>query len=244
MARLTGSIERSSSRGHALCLLLVLAAVSLGPGCNPLGGISTQIDTATADATRVLDDGITTISQNSDSWQNTLQGMQSKLTVDTQQTLRNEINDLMKGSIAVANSGVQCDFDFIAHRVLQELKSLRADLLKQPTPDTSEPAACVPVPAAIDFAHWQRNGVPTAQVFGYDLDNSALALWLVDSNGQKSDMTSHLLKSSAYQRTVDLRRHRRRAHARDSEADPRMEGRLRQADLGNRSHPPRHAAVR
>jgi hypothetical protein len=185
-----------------LPLYLLLALAPNLPACKGcLFGDS--IDNATAQATAVLQDGIDKITANLSSWQTVLQDMQSKLTKDTQSTLRNEVTNLLQGSIAVANSSLQCDVDFIGHRVIQSLRRLLDKAAGKTPTDLLEPAVCSDVPTAVDYAAWQQSRVPKVDIYGYDFDAGDLSLWLLTGSA-RTDVSSRLTKSSSYSLTVNL----------------------------------------
>ncbi|HWU91544.1 MAG TPA: hypothetical protein VN253_29955 [Kofleriaceae bacterium] len=180
--------------------VLVLAGGSMGSSC-----ISNIAKDATAQAVDVLDRGITTISNNSQVWNNTLTTMISQLTDKAQSTVRTELTNLLNGSITLASTEVRCDIDFLGKRVVQALRRIKATLLRQPPPDVLEPHVCSAVPAAIDFQLWQTHPdrVQSVSLYGFDLDEQSLALWLIDKAGNR-DMTASMVKTSSCQLIINL----------------------------------------
>jgi hypothetical protein len=183
---------------------LVLALAPALPGCKGcLSGVTDPISNVGTQATAVLQDGIDKITTNLSSWQTVLQEMQAKLTADTQSTLRNEVTNLLQGSIAVANSSLQCDVDFIGHRVIQALRRLLDKATGKTPTDVLQPAVCSDVPTAVDYTAWQQSRVLKADIYGYDFDAGALSLSLLTGSA-RSDVSSRLTKSSSYSLTVNL----------------------------------------
>jgi hypothetical protein len=183
------------------CGLLVVSLS--GSDCLGIGEVTETLDETTTKTVGVLQDGIDKITTNLSSWQTVLQDMQRQLTADAQSSIRNEITNLLQGSIAVANSSVQCTVDFVGKRAVQTLQRLLAKLKGQPPPDVLVPTSCSAVPAGIEYTAWQNNRVPKVDIFGYDFDASDLTLALV-SGTTRSDITPRLQKISNYQFSVPL----------------------------------------
>jgi hypothetical protein len=183
-------------------LLAALLAGAAAGGCSDCGLNKTVTD-ATTVATDVLQDGIDKITGSLSSWQTVLQDIESKLVGDAQSTIRNEVSTLLQGSIAVANASVQCDVDFVGHRVVQALKRFQASLMHKPAPDVLEPSACTGVPSGVDYTAWQQGRVLKVDVYGYDFDAAGLTLVLV-TGVSRTDVSSRLTKTSSYNLTVNL----------------------------------------
>jgi hypothetical protein len=182
-------------------LVALLAGVTVG-GCSDCGLNKTVTD-ATTVATDVLQDGIDKITGNLSSWQTVLQEMTNKLVGDAQSTVRNEVSTLLQGSIAVANASIQCDVDFVGHRVVQSLRRFQATLMHKPPPDVLEPSACTGVPSGVDYTAWQQGRVLKVDVYGYDFDATGLSLVLVTGT-TRTDVSSRLTKTSSYNLTINL----------------------------------------
>lgn len=197
---------RTGTALRALTFVTVigLAGGSMGSSCfNNLA--ANTVKDATAKAADILSNGISTISSNSQLWNDTLTSMVGQLTDQAQSTVRNELTNLLNGSIALASTEVRCDIDFIGKRVVQALLRIKAELLLQPPPDVLDPHVCSAVPAAIDFHLWQTSpqSIQSVSFYGFDLDEPSLKLSLIDTAGNR-DVTASMVRTSTYQLTINL----------------------------------------
>lgn len=189
---------------HFGLMVVVAFVLSATTGCSKcFGGLNDTAKNATTLATDVLQDGIDKIGTNLSSWQTVLQDMVTKLTGDAQSSLRNEVTTLLQGSIAVANSSLQCDVDFIGHRVIQTLQRMLAKVRGKPAPDTLAPSVCSDVPSGIEYTAWQQSRIPKVDIYGYDFDAGELTVSLLTGTS-RADVTSRLSKVSNYNLAINL----------------------------------------
>lgn len=182
--------------------VVVCGMANMGTSCNVVGDLPQHIDSDVDQALAVVNQGITDLGNNMADWKNILQGMESKLASDAQTSIRNEIANLVSGSIGVANAGIFCSADFIGERLIQALERIKAKLLNQKVSESLSPATCEASPSGIEYEHWQHNGIPKVDLFGYDLE-APLKLQLLDGNHTK-DVTFALSRTSHYQVTINL----------------------------------------
>lgn len=154
----------------ALCFTLVASFAVLASACSciPTDPIK--------QATDVIDNGISDITQNSEDWQSILQRVADDLPEGISEAVRVDAQNLATRAIATTGTEFRCNVDFLGNRAVQALQRLKATILNQ-NPPPLPPAFCQVSPDSIDLKvspeHWS-----TASLYGYDLDHA-------DSNGAK-----------------------------------------------------------
>lgn len=169
-------------------------------GCNTgqLFNFGTDTRTETVNA---LNDAITALQSQSANWQQVLQDTMSKLTKDTQSTLRSEISDLISRTTAQAGVEFRCDTDFQRGKIREDLIRLKAKYLGQPEP-VVDPALCQVVPLAVD-----RELIPDRlkqlEFYGYNLNKaSQLGVFVERTAGDRINVTNSLDVPTTYAMTL------------------------------------------
>lgn len=163
--------------------------------------LTNVIDDSMQSTESILSDAIDMIDRNSNAWQESIRKAQSKLTSDTQSTIRNELNDVLQRGIAATGAEFRCNTDFIADRVRASLQRILARITGQNVPPVI-PGICNVVPLAID-----RSLIPErlkrVEFYGYDFDVSNIRTKLL--NGQSlSDVSRHLSRPTHYHMVLNL----------------------------------------
>jgi len=171
-------------------------------GCNLKSTIRDTAQDITNNTVAMLDDAIDKITNESESWQATLQELAENLTDEAQSTIRNEVQNLANRTIAAAGSELRCNVDFLGTRVVQALQRIKAEVLKKPIPERN-PAICQVFPSAIDM-NLMPNRRNKIDISGYDFDNQPLKLYLVTNTNQKLDVTHSLNRLSHYHVVLNL----------------------------------------
>lgn len=186
-------------------LPIIYTALSFS-GCG-LGGVKNSIDNAVG----VIDEGITTIDQNSTKWQGTLQEISDKLPKDIQSTIRNEMDQLVARSIARGGVEFRCNADFLAQRAILGLKRIKAMLLKQ-QPEPIKPSFCQVSPEAL-VLNAPKDSRQTILIAGYDMDQAdksgqpLRAVLFSDKNGAKVNLDEGRIgRTTHYSITLNVAR--------------------------------------
>lgn len=185
------------SRTKVFSLGLSLSVLIFGCG----RALDTVVDTRNQ-TLAALDDAMSSISQESQSWQSTLQTLTNKLADETQSTVKNEVQNLATRTIAATGVEFRCNVDFTANRVLQGLRRVKARFLGQ-TPDPILPHVCQVVPSAIDM-NLPTNRREKVDIFGYDFDEGRTQVFLQTRSGSRRDVTASLNRISHYQCVINL----------------------------------------
>ena len=160
-----------------------------------------QTNEQIADTTRVLDDAIDQLDENSRGWQSILENTVSQLTEDFQSSVRNEVSDLLARSISTASGEFRCDMDFIGNRIRYSLISIKAKLTGKEMPPLP-PELCNIIPLAVD-----RELVPErlnkVEIYGYDLDAKGLAFYH-QTGSAMTNVTSYVSKPTHYHLVINL----------------------------------------
>lgn len=181
-------------------VLFAIFLFSLLTGCNGGQFLNFGTDTRT-ETVNTLNDAITALQSQSANWQQVLKDTMSKLTQDTQSTLRNEISDLLSRTTAQAGVEFRCDTDFQRGKVREDLIRLKARYLGQPEP-VVDPAFCQVVPLAVD-----RELIPDRlkqlEFYGYNFNQaSQLGVFVERTAGERINVTSSLDIPTMYAMTL------------------------------------------
>lgn len=183
-------------------LLISVLAASASLFLASCAGVINPITSEVQSAEALVRDAIGKLETQSVSWQSTLNDLTSKLTDDTQSTLRNEVQNLLNGGIAAAGSEFRCDTDFVGNRIKEGLERILAGLEGR-QPQARTPILCQVVPGNIDMAlaSERRNLVV---ISGYNFGNqSGLKLFTVTA-GRKTDVTYALNRLTDYEIRLNL----------------------------------------
>lgn len=177
-----------------ISLLLLLLLIS---GC----GLAKTIEETTDKTVAVLDEAIVDLADESADWQIILQDTISELTDETQQTIRNDITNLLRRAPATIGTEFRCDVDFVRKRVRQDLIRIRASLLGIGM-EPKEPTFCSVIPLAVDAA-LVPNDLNLLEFYGYDFDTTPVQVVMRNGN-QDVDVSRFLDKPTHYHMTLNL----------------------------------------
>jgi len=172
--------------------LILLTTLALA-ACDEEKLTSTGVDT--------LNEAISRIEKNSNSWQETLKETRDKLISEGQSTLANEVSDTL--SRATSNVGIEakCTTDFLRQRAKEDLIRLRATLTGEAL--QLNPAFCQPTPNIVDLNLEPRRR-EKIEFAGYNLVSGSVKAFLETSAAQKIDVSNSLDHPSDYLMTMIL----------------------------------------
>ncbi|WP_310554842.1 hypothetical protein [Flavobacterium sp.] len=181
--------------------IIYIILITLFSGCNLFKTIG-EIPNTVNKTENLIDDAIAEISNQSSSWQTTLQDLEGKLVGDAQSTVRTEIQNLASRTIAAAGAEFRCNSDFLGARVIQGLQRIKARLLNQPIPEL-RPVFCSVIPQEItmSLAPDRRNKI---NISGYDFDNQPNLKLFLHSNGRKTDLSQFINRITHYEIVLNL----------------------------------------
>ena len=185
---------------HRLLSMLIGISLSLLVSCD-FSGVSNKIEEATQSTESILLDALDALERNSSSWQDVLQDTITKLTSDTQSTIRNELNAILQRGIAATGSEFRCNADFIGQRVRQSIERIVARLTGK-TPAAIVPGICQVVPLAIDRA-LVPGRLNVVEFYGYDFDQATVTATLLNKTGS-INVSTKLDKPTHYHMTLNL----------------------------------------
>ncbi|WP_331117920.1 hypothetical protein [Archangium sp.] len=180
----------------------LLALVIFVVGCSALSDLDATADMGIERTTRILDEGIVGLQNNSADWQKVLKETEAKLVSDTQSTLRNEVSDLLYRGIAATSAEIRCDTDFVVNRVRLGLLRIKADYLGEPVPSL-EPQLCSVIPLAVDRTLIAQGRLNRLELYGYDLDAGSLQVLLQDGD-ELRDVSDMVNLPTHYHMTLTL----------------------------------------
>lgn len=153
---------------------------------------------------------IATLDSNSSQWQSTLKYLEDDLIKRGQQTISNQVKDVLDGSIANVGDEARCSLDFIGVRVKQQLIALRAQLPKWTgSRDVSPPAPhlCTVVPNNVPLDRVNDRSLSIITFHGYDLTTSSgVKLAVLDPRGEHAIASALVASPSPYQMTLNVAR--------------------------------------
>ena len=168
----------SKNVGLPQVLVMALALALLGGEC--------PIESAVDKISRILNDAVGTLENESIAWQGTLQdslnqieGIADDAIADVQSTLQNELSNVIQRGVAAVGVEARCGLDFVHRRKQQEIRRIiewfqeRVAGGTASPPDPLPPHACQVVPDVIE-----RSQVPgrvnAVRLFGYDWDRGTI----------------------------------------------------------------------
>src|SRR5882757_3049371 len=181
-----------------------LSSLTMLSGCgmrNAVGGLENAA--ATRQQTEALSNAIDDLQSSSADWRQVLEDTESKLTQDSQATVRDEIANVLSRTIAQAGVEFRCDADFINKRVAEDLIAIKAASLGQSIP-APRPSFCRVVPDVVD-----RSAVPQdvkqLSFYGYNFDHvDQLHVRLVNMDGSTNDVTNSVNHPTPYAMTLSF----------------------------------------
>jgi hypothetical protein len=163
----------TSNRGSGLrlrlvaCVLLIGAAIVAG-GCGPV----TQ-------AVKAIDDAIANINANSDAWRSQLDSLAEQLK-GTEKQAAFDVQRIALNATNNVGDQAKCTVAFTGTYVVEQLKRLKAKLLKQPFPPVN-PAVCTTNPRdAVSLDQVKDGMLTTVEFDGYNMDTGGFGLAVHD----------------------------------------------------------------
>jgi hypothetical protein len=187
---------------HALVVFLaIFPLLGCGLGDSLKNLINQVLPNATTKAAMSIDEAINALQNQSANWQQVLQDLESKLAKEGQNTIRDEVANVLSRSIAQSGVEIRCEGDFVRDRIRQALIVMKAKLLGQTIP-APPPAFCQVVPIAVDRAAVPDH-VKQLEIYGYDFDlTQNLTVAVVNLNGARQDVTGRLDRPTHYAMTL------------------------------------------
>ena len=187
----------------AIVMALMISACKLG---DTVDKVIDQTNFVTDKTISSLEKAITTINDNSQSWQIALEDLEKDLVEDAEKLIRGEVSNLLQESIGAANSSINCLIDIIPAKVKNSLEVMLANL-KEEAPPVPSPTICNTNLKDIDL-DLDENVWSTLAFYGRDFEDcSVFSLHLIDANetGNETRLEGNFFaKQSRYQMTANL----------------------------------------
>jgi hypothetical protein len=177
-------------RRAALSVLALLLIAVAAPACEVPIGITDQ-------TAHILQHAIDDLGSLSASWQNTLVTVESQLTQDVQQTIKNDITIAIQRAEGETTVNIMCIADFVRTRIRMMLIDLKSLVLKSgpgldvPANLLYHPTLCSYSPDSVDPQAVQLNKYNTVLFYGYDFLDAGFRVFLDDNNGNATDVTGN-----------------------------------------------------
>ncbi len=142
------------------------------PSCKVTDDLDATVSKNVDKAIEAIDDAIDQIEKMSKSWQDVLMDLEDELAEDVQSTIKNEVKDLLDGTIANLGAEIRCDADFIKLSVVNGLKQIKADILNEPF--SLNPHVCHCLPEFIDMEKVQKGDLKIVSLKGFDFEAGIL----------------------------------------------------------------------
>lgn len=209
------SQEARSPRWRGLIVLPLFGCLVLALGGCSFSSLLRDTNVEIRDAINSFDQAIATLAQQSADWQVVVQDLQESITEDVQSTIRVELTNLSRTVVLGAGAEFRCDADFMAVKLVNELRDIRNDLAQTlndaganpPIPllpvDPPRPVVCSAVPRAVDMSLEEKRRT-VLDVYGFDLLSLPITAQVLDRFGGLSNVTSSLGIISDYQMVLDL----------------------------------------
>jgi hypothetical protein len=148
----------------------------------------------------ILDRARVDLTANSENWQQILQHAIDK--IDPAETqVRQDLQNLLQRGVENAGLTFMCNISYLRDMLLRGLDNIIAKMKGQPvTAQTG--VVCDASPDAIDM-NLDANHRNVVDVYGYNLDDTALRLFLVKTSGQ-TNVTSDFSLVSPFKRVINL----------------------------------------
>lgn len=144
----------------------------------------------------LIDDAINQLQTESAEWQRVVQELAAKLIAAGESVLAEEVKRLLDGAIQDTFIESQCYADFLRDRMREDLMRLRAELTGEAI--TLTPRFCKPYPAVLDMRHLP----PYLSLHGYNLDFACVRATLINTQGERADVSALLTTPSPYLMTM------------------------------------------
>mgnify|MGYP001055918708 CR=1 FL=1 len=185
------------------CVVGVFTILLCFSACDLLDNLEDELKNTREETLFILNGGIATIEDESESWQSVLENMQDQLTEDVQSTVRNEVMNLMQTGIAMTGAELRCNADFLKNRAIKGLKAIRDRFLGNEVPIV-EPIICQVIPTVINLNEnpEDRNLI---EFWGYDMEERSLITAFLENNeGTRYDISIYVQVQTDYHFTINL----------------------------------------
>ena len=145
----------------------------------------------------VIDEAVNALANPSADYRKIFQNILATLPRDSQDFVKAQITNFLQRA-PTPGADFKCGAEFMRYRARQELWRLK-DILLNTNPQPPEPQFCYAVPFAVDLTRPTN----TVEIYGYDLDQQPLEMFLVNSDVFQ-DVTFALIKKTHYHLTLDL----------------------------------------
>jgi hypothetical protein len=179
-----------------LCIHLFCSQGAAGtPGTTDSGRVPGGMP---GDSLSALEAAVSALANPAADYRNVLGRTLAQLSADDRNFLKTEIASFLQRA-PVAGVDFKCGADFMRDMARKELWRLK-DAVLDWKPEPVQPRVCYAAPYAIDSTRLPQ----TLEIYGYDFDQVALELFVMDRKGFFKDVTHALAKKSRYHLTVDL----------------------------------------
>jgi hypothetical protein len=138
----------------------------------------------------ILGDAIRQLEQQSAKWDDILTKTKADLIKAGQTAISNEVDKVLGSALGDAGATGMCGVDYLRSRAKEGLAQILAKYKKQTM--IRQPHCCTPNPANIDMSlePGRRSWI---EMFGYNFDvaKDSLKIFLIDTNGNKKDVTQN-----------------------------------------------------
>jgi hypothetical protein len=156
--------------------------------CDLTGGLGGSIERSTDKAVAALDKAIYRLETQSVNVQQTLRDLEGELIREAQTTIANEVSSTLNRTTAEVGVEFRCEADFVRDRVIEDLKRIKAKLLRQSVPPL-KPVVCRTDPiGAIDMGMVKEGRQPNLIFFGYNFDADNTVKVSITRGGQEIDV--------------------------------------------------------
>ena len=148
--------------------VLLLFICSILPISCHIGELVDELGILRKQALFSIDEGITTIHNDSEQWKFVLEDLKTSVDKRVQQTLTYDIPQIFAKATGDATSGVLCVKDAVSEQVIYYLESIRAELLTGVPPLPPRPKICITSHNDINL-NFDVNSRTTLIYYGYNL---------------------------------------------------------------------------
>lgn len=160
-----------------------------------------RIKTDTQD---LINDALSQLQLESENWQIILQDLQQQLVVEGQETISNEVKNLMDGVVANTGAQVRCSGDFVGKRVGKNLQRIKVKHFGGNMPSI-KPHICQAIPTSINAKKIQSTQ-KELELDGFDFVKGQFDVFYEKETGSLVKINQFLNFPSEYRFTVDLGR--------------------------------------
>jgi hypothetical protein len=174
------ALRRRRAAGFPLIAVLFMAASQfIFTGCDNKDPV-----------TSLLSNAMVQLDQQSANWEAILTKTKDDLIKAGQTTVSNEVDRVLGGAIGDAGATGMCGVDYLRSRAKEGLAQILANHKKETR--IRQPHCCTPNPPNIDMslAAARRSSI---EMYGYNFDaaKDSLKIFLIDTNGNKKDVTKN-----------------------------------------------------